>query len=176
MRSSFVYSVVVSSLFFSAAAAVAAAPVVAAAAAACFFFKISAKVLPPPQDGATGVMAGWLSMDSGLDETLDLSSALESSVRVVDFDSFDEWPFPPVDGGNFNAFPSSPAAALAVVVFYKKEELEEIVTAKIEQPQKIVRKISGQYVPNPTLLPVAWFVQTVRISYGTHNIKRLCAC
>ena len=143
---------VVSSLFFSAAAAVAAAPVVAAAAAACFFFRISAKVLPPPQDGATGVMAGWLSMDSGLDETLDLSSALESSVRVVDFDSFDEWPFPPVDGGNFNAFPSSPAAALAVVVFYKKEELEEIVTAKIEQPQKIVRKISGQYVPNPTLL------------------------
>ena len=176
MRNSFVYSVVVSSLFFSAAAAVAAAPVVAAAAAACFFFRISAKVLPPPQDGATGVMAGWLSMDSGLDETLDLSSALESSVRVVDFDSFDEWPFPPVDGGSFNAFPSSPAAALAVAVFYKKEELEEIVTAKIEQPQKNVRKISGQYVPNPTLLPVAWFVQTVRISYGTHNIKRLCAC
>ena len=85
MRNSFVYSVVVSSLFFSAAA-----PVVVAAAAACFFFRISVKVLPPPQDGATGVMAGWLSMDSGLDETLDLSSALESSVRVVDFDTFDE--------------------------------------------------------------------------------------
>lgn len=142
MRSSFVYSVVVSSLFFSAAT-VAAAPVVAAAAAACFFFKISAKVLPPPQDGATGVMAGWLSMDSGFDETLDLSSALESSVRVVDFDSFDEGPFPPVDGGSFNAFPSGPAAAaLAVVVFYEKEELliEEIVTANIEQSPKKCEK------------------------------------
>ena len=126
---------VVSSLFFSAAAA-AAAPVVAAAAAACFFFKISAKVLPPPQDGATGVMAGWLSMDSGFDETLDLSSALESSVRVVDFDSFDEGPFPPVDGGSFNAFPSDPAAALAVVAFYEKEELEEIVTEKLIITQK----------------------------------------
>ena len=84
-----------------------------AAAACCFVFKMSAKVFPPPQDGATGVTAGWLSMDS----TLDLSSALESSVSVVDFDTLDEGPCPPVDGGSFSAFPSGPTAALVVAIF-----------------------------------------------------------
>lgn len=60
-------------------------------------------------------------MDSGFDETLDLSSALESSVSVVDFDTLDEGPCPPVDGGSFSAFPSGPTAALVVAIFYKKE-------------------------------------------------------
>lgn len=143
---------VVSSLFFSAAAA-AAAPVVAAAAAACFFFKISAKVLPPPQDGATGVMAGWLSMDSGFDETLDLSSALESSVRVVDFDSFDEGPFPPVDGGSFNAFPSDPAAALAVVVFYEEERIRRDRYGKIDHHTKKVRNYIWTICTQPYSTP-----------------------
>lgn len=95
----------------------------AAAAACCFFFKISAKVFPPPQDGATGVTAGWLSMDSGFDETLDLSSALESSVSVVDFDSLDEGPCPPVDGGSFSSFPSVLTAVLVVAIFCKKREI-----------------------------------------------------
>ena len=56
-------------------------------------------------------------MDSGFDETLDLSSALESSVSVVDFDSLDEGPCPPVDGGSFSAFPSGPTAALVAAIF-----------------------------------------------------------
>ena len=108
------YSSVGLSSFFSSAVVDAAA---GAAAACCFFFKMSAKVFPPPQDGATGVTAGWLSMDSGFDETLDLSSALESSVSVVDFDTLDEGPCPPVDGGSFSAFPSGPTAALVVAIF-----------------------------------------------------------
>ena len=86
---------------------------------------MSAKVFPPPQDGATGVTAGWLSfsIDSGFDETLDLSSALESSVSIVDFDTLDEGPSPPVDSGSFSAFPSGSTAAIVVVAIFYQEDI-----------------------------------------------------
>ena len=82
-----------------------------AAAPCSFFFKTSAKVFPPPHEGATAATTGTQPNDSVLDETLDLSSALESSMMAVEgIDALDEGPLPPVDGGSLSSFPLAPAA------------------------------------------------------------------